>query len=54
MLSVPQTSNIIRDARTPINQHTVSDVTLYCNKWTQSYIEASGRFSRGQDPIPRR
>ncbi|MBE9257023.1 class I SAM-dependent methyltransferase [Dolichospermum sp. LEGE 00246] len=50
VLSVPQTSGVIRQAGTPINQHTVADVTNYYNEWTQSYIEGFGEVFQGSRP----
>ena len=50
VLSVPQTSGVIRQAGTPIKQHTVADVTNYYNEWTQSYIEGFGEVFQGSRP----
>lgn len=50
VLSVPQISGVMRDARAPINQHTISDVTDYYNEWTQRYIEGFGEVFQGSRP----
>lgn len=43
-------SEVVRDVRSPVNQHTVADVKRYYEEWTQGYIEGFGEVFQGSRP----
>ncbi|MFL0658917.1 methyltransferase domain-containing protein [Cylindrospermopsis raciborskii UAM/DH-MRr] len=48
--NISQPSEVVRDVRSPVNQHTVADVKRYYEKWTRSYIEGFGEVFQGSRP----
>jgi cyclopropane fatty-acyl-phospholipid synthase-like methyltransferase len=48
--STGKPSNVVRDVRSTVNQHTVSDVKRYYEEWTQGYIEGFGEVFQGSRP----
>lgn len=49
-VKVSQPSEVVRDVRSPVNQHTVADVKRYYEEWTQGYIEGFGEVFQGSRP----
>jgi cyclopropane fatty-acyl-phospholipid synthase-like methyltransferase len=49
-LKVFQPSDIVRDVRSTINQHTVADVKHYYEEMTRDYIEGFGEVFQGSRP----
>lgn len=47
---VVQPSDVVRDVRVTINQHSVSDVKKYYEDWTKRYIEGFGDVFQGSRP----
>lgn len=48
--SVAQPSEVVRDVRSTVKQHSVSDVKQYYEEWTQGYIEGFGEVFQGSRP----